>query len=342
MAMELNNYPLSHNLQIGIQGLVGELVGLEYVLNNLIADKNDEIKIVTNRRKTIKRIFDKLYPNKANPLAINITYNESPLEFFNHALVDNFHKIGCEGIDFTNADVLAESLFDNYMSKTKKQILSELQRNGRLYRKEIERAKEESERRIKAQRDECERRIKERENVDNDNEWYRTMISEFVNTLSHEDLAKILTLIELEKIFFEKGVSSISAFKISHLNTFRNYFLQKVEWVEHDYENRRNTIKIISEYANDKFEEWYLFSSVFNCLNLTKNKPDIMIVHSHGEKLNKLILIECKCGEYAGLSPNQNDCIDCIKKIKSDKVEYKKINVDYQAPKQLIVSEISD
>lgn len=334
--MELNNYPLSHNLQIGIQGLVGELVGLEYVLNNLITYKNDEIKIVTNRRKTIKRIFDKLYPNKANPSAFNIPLNESPLEFLRHALVDNFHKTGCEGIDFTNADVLAESLFDNYMSKTKKQILSELQRNRRLYRKEIERANEESERRIKAQRDECEKRVKERENVDNDNEWYRTMISE-----SHKDLAKILTLIELEKIFFEKGISSISAFKISHLNTFKNYFLQNVEWAERDYENRRNTIKIISEYANDKFEEWYLFSSVFNSINQTNTIIDSMIVHYHGGKLNKLILIECKTGDSV-LTKNQKAFIESLKNIKSDKVEYKKIHVDYQTPKQLMVSEISD
>ncbi len=44
-------------------------------------------------------------------------------------------------------------------------------------------------------------------------EWYETMFSEFVNTLSHEDLAKVLTLIELEKICLE--VSSLSAFRMN-------------------------------------------------------------------------------------------------------------------------------
>ncbi len=155
--MELNNYSLSHNLQIRIQGLIGELVGLEYVLDKLKTDENDLIIIVTNRRKTIRRIFDNLYPNKANPLAVNVQYNESPLEFFNHTLVDNFQQIGCEGIDFTNADSEAKNLFDKYMSKSKKQILSELERLGRLYGEDKEKVREDLERRM---REREERRIK--------------------------------------------------------------------------------------------------------------------------------------------------------------------------------------
>ncbi len=331
MAMESNDYPLSRDLQIGVQGLIGELVGLRYVLDNLKTDENDSITIVTNRSANIRRIVNHLYPNKTHPNVSFRTFNESPLEFLSRGLVDEFHKIGCEGIDFTNADIEVKNLFDKYMSKTKKQILSELQRNVQLYRKE---------------REESERRIKERENVDNDNEWYKTWISEFVNTLSHEDLAKVLTLIELEKMFFEKEVLSISAFKIGSLNTFKNYFLRNVEWAEYDYKNRRNTIKIISEHANDKFEKWKIFSSVFNCLypfhlNHPITKIDSMIVHYHGEELNKLILIECKTGD-ADLSENQKEFIESLKKIKSDKVEYKKIIIDYQLPKQLMVREISN
>ncbi len=160
------------------------------------------------------------------------------------------------------------------------------------------------------------------------------MIFDIVNTLSHEDLAKVLTLIELEKRYFEKEPLSISAFKINSLNTFKNYFLRKVEWAERDYKDRQNTIKTISQYAKDKFEKWYLFSSVFNSINQTNTKIDSMIVHYHGEELNKLILIECKTGDSV-LTKNQKTFIECLKNIKSDKIEYKKINIDYQAPKQL-------
>ncbi len=66
-----------------------------------------------------------------------------------------------------------------------------------------------------------------------------------------------------------------------------------------------------------------------------------MIMHYQGERLKKIILVECKCGEYNVLSPSQEKCIDCIKKIKTDKVGYERINVDYQLPEKLTVSEIS-
>lgn len=339
--MKSNTFPLSKPLRNRIQGLAGEFVGLDYALKNLKTDENDSITIVTNRSATIREVYNHLYPSKTHPRAGFTTVHKSPFEFLRHELVNNFHNIGYEGIDLTNADVFAKSLFDKYMSKTKKQILSEFQRNGRLYRKEREKEREHLERTLKAQRDESERRIKERENVDNDNEWYETMFSEFVNTHSHEDLAKVLTLIELEKICFEKEVSSKSAFKISHLNTFKNFFLRNLEWAERDYKNKHNTIKIISEYPNDKFEDWYLFSSVFNSINQTNTKIDSMIVHYHEGKLNKLILIECKTGN-AVLSPNQKAFIECLKKIKYNKVEYKKIIIDIPLPEQLTVSEISD
>lgn len=341
MVMESNNYPLSHNLQIRVQGLVGELVGLEYVLNNLKTDENDSIIIVTNRSANIRRIVNHLYPNKAHPNVFFSTFNESPLEFLSRCLVGEFHKIGCEGIDFTNADIEAKNIFDKYMSKTKKQILSELER---LYRKETEKAKKEEEKKKEERekaREEFEKRIKEREGID-DNEWYKTKISGIVNTLSHEDLAKVLTLIKLEKRYFKKEY-----FKYAYLNTFKYHFLQSVEWKEYDYKNRRDEIKIISENANAKFEEWKLFSSVFNCLypfhlNHPITKIDSMIVHYRGGVLNKLIIIECKTSG-AVLSENQKEFIECLKKrIESDKVEYKKIIIDYQLPKQLMVREISD
>lgn len=340
MVMESNNYLLSHDLQIGVQGLIGELVGLRYVLDNLKTDENDSITIVTNRSATIRRIVNHLCPNKTHPSVFFSTFNGSPLDFLNRGLVDEFQKRGCEGIDFTNADIKAKNLFDKYMSKTKKQILSELER---LYRKETEKAKKEEEKMREEgekAREEFEKRIKEREGIDNDNEWYKTRISEIVNTLSHEDLAKVLTLIKLEKLYFEKEPLYI------YLNPFKYHFLQSVEWKEYDYKNKRDEIKIISENANAKFEKWKLFSSVFNCLypfhlNHPITKIDSMIVHYHERKLNKLILIECKTGD-AVLSPNQKAFIECLKKIKSDKVEYKKIIIDYQLPKQLMVREISD
>lgn len=340
MMMESNDYPLTGELQSRIQGLIGELVGLRYVLDNLKTDENDSIIIVTNRSANIRRIVNHLYPNKTHPKVFFRTFNESPLEFLSRGLVDEFHKIGCEGIDFTNADIEAKNLFDKYKSKNKKQILSELERLERLYRKEEEKMREEGEK----DREEFERRIKERESIGNDNESYKTWISEIVNTLSQEDLAKVLTLIELENRYFKKERLSISAFKISSLNTFYYHFLRSLEWKEYDYKNRRDEIKMISEHANAKFEKWKIFSSVFNCLypfhlNHPITKIDSMIVHSHGEELYKIILIECKTNK-AGLSPGQKEFIDRLKNIKSDKVEYRKINIDYQAPKQLTVSEI--
>lgn len=320
MVMESNAFTLSKPLRNGIQGLVGELVGLEYVLNNLKTDENDAIYIVTNRHATIQTHADYRYPGKAHPLAVFRRVDKSPLEFLCHDLVNEFHKIGCEGIDFTNAGIEAEYLFDKYMSKTKKQILSELERLERLDRKEEEKAREEREK----AREQFVSRINEikKESFD---------MSEIVNTLSHEDLAKVLTLIKLEKKW--------------SLNTFFKNYLRNVEWAEHDYKNRRDEIKIISEHANAKFEKWKIFSSVFNCLypfhsNHPITKIDSMIVHYHGEKLNKLIIIECKTDD-AVLSENQKEYIECLKNIKSDKVEYIKINVDYQLPKQLTVSEIS-
>lgn len=328
--MESNTFTLSKPLRNRIQGLVGELVALDYVRENLKIDFGDKVIITTNR---CNKLQTKQSATKNPMVAYFYTVYKSPFDFLRHAIVDNFHQTGCEGIDFVNSDIEAKDLFDKNISKTKKQITFDLERLYMGYRK----AREE---RIKEQKE-----IYKNAKIDNAfSEKDKTMIFELVNTLSHEDLAKILTIIELEKnreVEKERGLSiSVSEFKISSLIQFKNYFLQRMAWAERDYEKRRNTINIISEHANAKFEIWKIFSSVFNCLNLTKNKPDIMILHCHGKKLNKLILIECKSGD-ADLSPNQNDCIDCIKKIKTDKVGYEKINVDYRLPEKLTVSEIS-
>ncbi len=176
--MKSNNYLLSHNLQIRIQGLVGELVALDYVINNLKLDEGDGITIATNRCNIIK-----LSQIRAHPLVGFITVNKSPFEFLRHELVDNFQQIGCEGIDLTNADIEVKDLFNKYMSKTKEQILSKLEqiytKEREKYAKEREKAKEETERRIKERK---------KEGIDDDdNEMYKTMISEIINTLSHED-----------------------------------------------------------------------------------------------------------------------------------------------------------
>lgn len=64
-----------------------------------------------------------------------------------------------------------------------------------------------------------------------------------------------------------------------------------------------------------------------------------MIVHrSHEGTLKKLIIIECKTGN-SPLTKNQKAFADCIKRMKSDKVEYKVINIDYQVPEQLALIE---
>ena len=319
MYMESNNYLLSHNLQIAIQGLVGELVGLDFVLNNLKIDEGDTITIATNRSATNRRNIRNICQNRDHPLATFITVNESPFEFLRHGLIDNFQKIGCEGIDLTNADIEAKDLFNKYMSKTKEQILSKFEQ---LYAKEREKAKEKWEQRIKERK---------KENIDDDGEKYKTNITEIINTLSHKDLAKVLTLIEIEK--HRVLNTSIS------LNTYSNYFLREETWEDYDYDNRRNTIEIISEFANDKFEKWNLFSSVFNCITQTKTKIDSMILHYH-KGMFRLIMIECKTGK-SSLTKNQKAFVECIKQIKSDKVEYKVLYLDYKMPQQLIVNEMS-
>ena len=84
MYMESNNYLLSHNLQIAIQGLVGELVGLDFVLNNLKIDEGDTITIATNRSATNRRNIRNICQNRDHPLATFITVNESPFEFLRH------------------------------------------------------------------------------------------------------------------------------------------------------------------------------------------------------------------------------------------------------------------
>ncbi len=262
---------------------------------------------------------------------------KSPYEFIRHELVDYYQRVGCEGFDLTNADIEAKNLFEKYMSKTKEQILSELEQLDIDYRKEW---KEELER-IRESRNE----IRKKENI-NGNETIKTMIPEMIKTLSHKDLAKILTLVELEKDMNSKktheGFLKDDRFiKILSLNKFSALLFPNMGWKEYDYENRRNIFKTISNYANDKYEELSIMSYVFKSIVQTKTKIDSMIVHYHERKLNKLIIIECKTGN-SPLTKNQKAFVDCIKQIKSDKVEYKVINVDYQAPEQLIVSEISD
>lgn len=84
--MESNNYLLSHQLQIRIQGIVGELVALDYVLNNLKLDKGDTITIAANRCATNRRNIINLCQNRAHPLVNFITVNESPFEFLRRGL----------------------------------------------------------------------------------------------------------------------------------------------------------------------------------------------------------------------------------------------------------------
>lgn len=180
------------------------------------------------------------------------------------------------------------------------------------------------------------------------------MIPEIIKTLSHKNLAKVLTLIELEKRIKEKRISGLpekrredkkifgmpdTFIKLHSLYTFFKLLSPNVVWTENDYNSGRNIIKIISEYANAEYDEWNILSSLFNSINQTKTKIDSMIVHrSHEGTLKKLIIIECKTGN-SPLTKNQKAFADCIKRMKSDKVEYKVINIDYQVPEQLALIE---
>lgn len=131
--MESNNYLLSKQLKNRIQGLVGEIVALDYVLENIKIDDGDEVIITTNRCNKLQ--FKEIREPTA---AVFRTVNKSPFEFLRNDLVDKFLPIGCEGIDLTNADIEAKNLFEKYMSQTKEQSLSELERLYTDYRNEME------------------------------------------------------------------------------------------------------------------------------------------------------------------------------------------------------------
>ncbi len=73
--MESNNYLLSHQLQIRIQGLVGELVALDYVLKNLKINFGDEVIITTNRCNKLQSIQS---ATKNPMVAYFRTVNKSP------------------------------------------------------------------------------------------------------------------------------------------------------------------------------------------------------------------------------------------------------------------------
>ncbi|MFH0904578.1 MAG: hypothetical protein V1854_05255 [Methanobacteriota archaeon] len=319
--MKPKNYLLSHKLQIRIQGLLGEIVALDYALENLKVEAGDEVIITTNRCNKHK------FKEFRASLGVHFhTINQSAFEFLRHELVDYFLRVGCEGIDLANADIEAKNFFEKYMSKTKEQILSEFEQLYTDYRKEREIDRENREKMKEFSK-------LEDVGISESNE----LISEKIKTLSHKDLAKLLALIELEKHTREKGMfKSDTSAKISSLVTFSNLlFPLNIERTGVDYK----LMITISHYVNAKYDELKILSSVFKSIVETKTVIDSMIVHCSAERtLKKLIIIECKTGN-SPLTKNQKAFIDCIKQMKSDKVEYKYINVDYQAPKQLTVSE---
>lgn len=327
---QLNNYLLSDPLQRGIQGLVGEMVAVDYVIKNIKdkASQGDEVMIITNRCNNIKPKGN--YWNQSTLVKCFPIY-KSPSDFLQDDFVDKLLKIGCEGIDLANADIEAKNLFERHISKTKEQMLSDLDHLYIDYRGEREREEE--------------KRKKEKEALQkmdiSQYEKNEPKIPEIIKNLSHKDLAKVLTLVELERGTKRKNVFGFSDLidRIHSIVTFSRFLIPS-DKAKINY-NDRKYIKTISKYVNAKYEELNLLSSVFKSIVQTKTRIDLMIVHcSEEETLKKIIIIECKTGD-AVLSKPQKAFIDCIKQINSDKVEYKVINVGYQAPKQLVVREIT-
>jgi|GEM_PF-6115755 len=162
-----------------------------------------------------------------------------------------------------------------------------------------------------------------------------------VSNLSHKELAKVLALIDINRKGYIRNPSGqelslrpdsiVICMQLFNLPTLSNKIVSRYE--------ERSLLKTISKYVNTKYVELELLSSVFRGIVETKVKIDLMVVHlSSMRTLKKIIILECKTGDSV-FSENQKAFADYINRIESDKIEYKVINVDYKAPKQITVWE---
>jgi hypothetical protein len=343
--MKQNNYPLSRTLRNRIQGLVGERVALNYVLEQLDTETGDEVIIVTNRSEKSQ------FKNERNGAVFHII-NKTAFEFFQHELVNYYLRIGCKGVDLANAKFEAKNIFGKYMSKTKDEILSELKIQFENYLKYKDENLPRLDYSYKDEKNENERCAID-ESLLTKNKENECNVLKALGSLSHEELAKVLTIVDINRENFIKKVQeqksmgklvaySPSAFLIkpeSIIICMQLFNLPTLAIrIESRYEER-NLLKTFSKYVNAKYAELEILSSVFKGVVETRVKIDLMVVHlSDIKTLKKIIIVECKTNDSV-LSKNQKDFADYVSQLKSDKVQYKKINIDYQAPKNLLITE---
>lgn len=336
--MKSNNYLLPHQLQIKIQGEVGEMVALGYSLEQLDTEIGDEVIIVTNRSEKLQ--FK--YKRKG---AVFRKRNETAYEFFQHELVDYYLRIGCNGIDLESAGPEAKNLFEKYMSKTKDQILSELKTQFENYLENRENNLSILMDFHKQEKKEKERQIEETSLTAGNRKKEYEVVLKAVSNLSHKELAKILALIDINRRGYIKNLSEIESsirpysivdsiiicMQLFNLPTLSNKIVSRYE--------ESSLLKTISKYVNAKYSELEILSSVFRGIVETRVIIDLMVAHLSSTKtLKKIIILECKTGDSV-LSENQKAFGDYIHRLEFDKIEYKVINVDYKAPKEITVCE---
>lgn len=320
--MESNKYILSRMNRIKIQGIVGEMIAIDYVLNNLNKELGDIVSISTNNR--VQLLFEKEHEG------ISITH-ENALETIESLLSQLWIEIGHEGIDFSNLDIETRNIFEKYSTKTKSQMISELKQLYVCFEDEKKSLKQMTIERL---------RIREIENSLCDK---NLIFLKNLNSLSKQNVAKILTLIELEK---NSKYELDSSKKIDFLVTFSHLlffplFMEMEMLRTNLIFNKRDIFKTLSKFVNAKYAELNLLSILYRGLIQTKTRIDLMIIqYSNLKILKKIIIIESKTGD-SKLTKNQIEFADYIDKMKSDKVEYRIINVHYQTPEEVNIVEIT-
>jgi hypothetical protein len=313
--MKENNFQLSHMLNSNIQGMVGEIIALDYIQKNLKRKPSDTVTI-TRSSRWVLQLQDKFHES-----------SESARGLLQEMLIGLMCEYRCDGIDITNADIEAKRLFDIYKSKNKDKIISELEQLYTDYEEEKKSQKWD---------------IKKYEDYKTEEKSEYKGVLDYIKAAPHQDLAKVLTLIELEKK--TKNYSDASG-KIRSLVTCSELFFFPLNMLSTDLKynlkhNHRDLLNIFSNYINAKYEKLNLISAIYKGINQTKTRIDLMIVHCSSTKLlEKIILAEIKTGKKYSLSEKQRDFADYIKRLNSDKVEYKIINVDYQVPKNFLIKE---
>ncbi len=323
----MSEYTLPTLFKNRVQGIVGELVALDYVLDQLLLELGDKVIISTRDFESGGSIRKgaKVFRRK-----------ENPFHFIENELLSYYLSIGSDCIDLASANDNVKTLFDQYNSKTKAQLLEDIKH---LFIEYEEYDKEERER-IKSWKDGEENRWDEN----------KKKLLKACNELSPQDIAKALAIVELDNRAktkkLEKGKYPLDRpHSIFSLSTYLEVFYIRRGVCVNTFKlpKMSELVRNISEYVNTKYEELNILSSLYQSILRTNTRLDAVIVHNSGNgTLKKLIIIESKTSPKPTLTKNQKAFASSLRDMNSDKVEYKILHVNFKMSNSLKVSEIQN